>query len=273
MLAVFRTELAKQLRRPRTYVALGAMVVIPIVITVALKASPPESPRNGRESFFFFATQTGLFVPVAALSAMSRLLLVFAVAVFAGDAIASEASLGTLRYLLLRPISRRRLLAAKLANAAVFSIAATALITLSGLAVGTIAFGWRPLPPIAAFFALDQSSGLLVAHLGIATLYVAWSLAAVVTFGFMISTMTDTAAGAIGGAVGLSILSQILDAIEPLGSVRTVLPTHYLDAWHSLFTGIDATDRMAHGALLQIPYALAFCSVAWWWFRRKDILS
>ena len=40
MLAVFRTEVVKQLRRPRTYVALGIAILIPTIATIALKANP-----------------------------------------------------------------------------------------------------------------------------------------------------------------------------------------------------------------------------------------
>ena len=100
MIAVLRTELAKQLRRPRTYVALGIVALIPIIITVALWLSPPDfRGRGGTTTFFYYATQTGVFIPAVSLVVLSRLLLPFVVAVFAGDAIAAEGNWGTLRYL------------------------------------------------------------------------------------------------------------------------------------------------------------------------------
>ncbi len=83
--------------------------------------------------------------------------------------------------------------------------------------------------------------------------------------------MTDTPAGAIGAGVGLYVFSQIVDAIEPLGSLRQWLPTHYLDAWTSLFSNRSAD--MVKGVWLQIPYLLVFCGIAWWWFLRKDVVS
>ena len=118
MLALFRTEMVKQWRRPRTYIALGLLVLIPLIFTIALKSNPP-SPRPGDDgdAYAYLATKSGLYLGVAALFFLSRFLLVVVIAVFAGDAVASEANWGNLRAMLVRPITRRRLLTAKLASA------------------------------------------------------------------------------------------------------------------------------------------------------------
>src|SRR5947209_4166720 len=229
-----RTELAKQLRRPRTYVALGIAVLIPAIATIALKANPP-SPQGGEGGLFALAPNSGLIVPVAALRFMSRFLLVLIAALFAGDAVAAEAAWGNLRYLLVRPVGRQRLLGAKLSVSALLAVTATVLIPLTGLVVGGIAFGWSGVTvPLSG---LSQSAGQLLWNLVLATFYVAWGLAAVVSFGFFVSTLTDVPSGGVGAAVGLYIVSQILDAITSLGSIRYVLPTHYLGAWDVLFCG------------------------------------
>src|SRR3979490_1029719 len=79
----------------------------------------------------------------AAFLFMSRFLLVVVVAIFAGDAVAGEATWGSLRYSLVRPIGRARLLAVKVTMALVFVVIATALIVLTGLIAGGLAFGWH----------------------------------------------------------------------------------------------------------------------------------
>src|SRR3954454_6937911 len=141
MVAVFRTEIAKQMRRPRTYVALGIAVLIPTIATIALKANPP-SPEPGEQGLFVLAPGSGLLVAVAMLRFMSRFLLVLIAALFAGDAVAAEAAWGTLRYLLVRPVGRPRLLGAKLSVSALLAVTATVLVTVTGLIAGGIAFGW-----------------------------------------------------------------------------------------------------------------------------------
>jgi ABC-2 type transport system permease protein len=271
MLRLVRTEFAKQLRRPRTWVALGFVVAVPIIITVALKLNPPDFSRGSEDRFFFLATQTGLAVPVAALQMMSAFFLVVVIGMFAGDAVASEAGWGNLRYLLVRPVGRGRLLAVKLFVAAVFALVSTALVALSGLIVGVAAFGWGPIE--IPFFGLSQSPGDILVHLALAVFLITWGLAAVVTFGFMLSTMTDNPAGASFAAVGLYIVTLILNEIRSLGAIRYGLPVRYYDAWTELFVHDRFTGDMWRNIFIQIPYVIVFCTTAWWWFHRKDIKS
>jgi ABC-2 type transport system permease protein len=220
---------------------------------------------------FVLAPQTGLLVAIAALRFMSRFLLVLIVALFAGDAVAAEASWGNLRYLLVRPITRPRLLAAKLATSSLLAVSATLLITVAGVLIGGVAFGFGGIS--IPFAGVSQSAGQLLWNVVLATLYVAWGMAAVVSFGFFVSTMTDVPSGGVGAAVGLYIVSQILDAITSLGSIRYGLPTRYIDAWTVLFFGHGPNADMLRGLLLQIPYILVFGALAFWRFQRKDILS
>lgn len=272
MLRLIRTELVKQVRRPRTWVALGFLAIVPVIIAVALKLNPPDLSSDGEgPRYFYLATQSGLFLPVAALRVMSGFFLVVVICMFAGDAVASEAGWGNLRYLLMRPVSRGRLLTAKLFVAAVFGLLSTLLVALSGLVAGVIAFGWAPIS--IPFVGLSQSTGDIVGNLLLASVLITWGLAGVVAFGFMLSTMTDSSAGAIFGAVGLYIVSLILGEISSLGSIRYGLPVRYYDAWSNLFTRNTFTDDMWRSVLLQIPYVLVFCGIAWWWFHRKDIKS
>src|SRR5581483_5199702 len=197
--------------------------------------------------------------------------LVLVAAVFAGDAVAAEAAWGNLRFMLVRPVGRPRLLGAKLSVSVLLTITATVLIVLTGLIAGGIAFGWHGVT--IPFTRLSQSSGQLLWNVVLATLYVTWSLGAVVSFGFFVSTLTDVPSGGVGAAVGLYIVSQVLDAITSLGSIRYVLPTHYLDSWDVLFFGRGPNADMLRGILLQLGYVLLFCGLSFWRFQRKDILS
>jgi ABC-2 type transport system permease protein len=262
-------ELRKQSLRLRTYVAFGLMVVIPVVITVVIKVHPGRV-GSGNRDFFAVATYSGLNIPLAALTAMSRLLLVIVVSLFAGETVSGEASWGTLRYLLVRPVPRSRLLLAKLAVAGVLSLFATAILAVAALLAGIAAFGWHPVLTLS-LSTVAQGPALL--RLFLATLYVAGSMAAFVGFALLVSTLTDSAFGAVAAGVGLGVISQILDGVTPLGMVRYGLPTHYLDAWHGLFAFPVSTADMVRGILVQLGYGAFFVAVAWWWFRRKDVTS
>lgn len=275
MTALFGTELFKALKRLRTYVVFAIVIGIPVIMTIAVHANPPDS-RGGNGpagGLFYLATQTGLIMPAAALRLMSGFLLVIVVAVFGGDAMAGDASSGNLRYVLMRPIRRGRLVVAKFTAAMVCAWLATLLVVVAGVVAGGIAFGFGSLS-VPFITSLSQGTGELLVHLGIATGYVAWSLTGVVAFAFLVSCTTDAPAGAIFAGVGLYITSSILDAIESVPSgIRNILPTHYFDSWIDMFTRNQVSSDMARGALLQFGYIAVFLAVGYWWFGRKDILS
>jgi ABC-2 type transport system permease protein len=266
---MIRVEFQKQIVRWRTYLALGLMIAIPTLLTVAFKLR--GGPRGRRDNdFFALATHSGLNMPLAALSVMMTFLLPVVVAIFAGSTVAEEASWGTVRYLLVRPISRSRFLASKLLVVAAMTFAATALIVLSGTIEGILAFGWHPVvTPSQAIISPGTAFGRLL----IATLYVAWSMTGMIAFGFLVSTIADAAMGAVAAGFGLAIVSQILGAIPPLGRIRSFFPTHYWHAWESLYSSSVSTDHIVRGVFLQLPYVFVFLALAWRWFHRKDILA
>jgi ABC-2 type transport system permease protein len=267
-----RVELRKQLFRMRTYVSLAVMIAIPTLMTVAFKLG--GGPRDrGEQGFFALAKSSGLNMPLAALAVMSSFLLPVVVVNFAAGAVAEEANWGSLRYLLLRPVSRSRLLAAKLTITMFLTFVAVVLIVIAATTEGIIAFGWHPVITPSNGHLISLTPGTALVRLAISTVYVLWSLSGVVALGFLLSTLTDAALGALMGGMGLAIVSTILDAIPPLGSLRSVLPTHYWHAWEGLFASPVNTDHMIRGVLLQVPYVAIFLALAWWWFHRKDIVS
>lgn len=269
--AVLRTELVKSLRRTRTYVAYGLLVLIPIIMAVAINLNPPDATGEGR--LLYLASQTGLLLPGFALRITSAFMLVIIVALFGGDAIAGEASWGNLRYLLLRPVGRGRLVFAKFVVATLCAWIAVLIVVLTALVVGSIVFGTDPIGfPLTVFFGAQSSTDILY-HLFVSTAYVSWSLTGVVAFSFMVSCMTDAPFGAIFAGVGLYFTSLILDSISSLGGIRSALPTHYFDVWVDLLTRGEWHADLWRGVLLQLVYVLVFFFVGWWWFRRKDIKS
>ncbi|MFI5048188.1 MAG: ABC transporter permease [Acidimicrobiia bacterium] len=268
--SVVRTELYKQLRRPRTYTAYGLMALIPVIMTVALKANPPSPGDQGL--LLLLASRSGLFIPAAALRFTSEFMLVIVVAIFGGEAIAGEAQWGNLRYLLMRPISRGRLFVGKFVVAMVAAFLAVVVVAAVGLVAGGIAFGLHPLDiAFGPFTSLSTTDVLL--RLGFVVCFVAWTLTSVVAFSYMVGCMTDSSGGAIFAGIGLWMTWEILDQIDSLGSIRYVLPTHYSGSWIFVFTSGEWSDDLWRCALLTLGYVAVFVAFASWWFRRKDILS
>jgi ABC-2 type transport system permease protein len=263
---VIQVEVRKQFFRLRTYIAMGLVFVIPIILAAAFKANPPR----GFNSLFDLSTSGAMNIAITALTEVSSFLLIVVVSLFAGETVAGEAEWGTLRYLLVRPVTRNRLLASKLTVSVLLALIATFLTSLTALAIGTVLFGWHSLQ-VPGF--ATQSSGQALGRLALATLYVAWSQAAYVSFSFMLSTMTDRVFAAVAGGVGLGVVSQILNNISALNGTSYVYPTHYVNVWQHLFFGAPQPGNLIRGVLLQVPYVVVFLGIAWWWFNRKDVVS
>lgn len=268
--SVVSTELDKQFRRTRTFTAIGLVSLIPIIMTIAIKANPPGRGDGG--FLLQLAAQSGLFVPAAALRFTSEFMLVIVAAIFGGEAIAGEAQWGNLRYLLMRPISRGRLFTGKLIVAVVSALAAVTAVVLIGLLAGGLAFGLDPISLPFNFFAPLGTSDVIV-RLAFAVLFVTWTLTSVVTFSLMVGCMTDSTGGAVFAGVGLWMTWLILDAINSLGKIRYFFPTHYSGDWVLTFTRDDFSPDLWRGALLTLGYVVVFTAIAAWWFRRKDVLS
>jgi ABC-2 type transport system permease protein len=263
---VIAVEARKQVFRLRTYIGLGLVALIPIIFTVSFKVNPPKGSGLG----FFDLTASGINIPIAALGAESAFLLIVVASLFAGETVSGEASWGTLSYLLVRPVSRNRVLGSKLVVAAGLALGATFLVPVFGLVAGTLAFGWHPITTPSLTLV---SQGSALDHLALSTIYVAWCQAAYLSFAFMLSTMTDSAFGAVAGGVGLGVVSQILNNISALNGTSYVYPTHYLNAWQDLFFQHAQSTEMLRGVALQAPYVVVFLGIGWWWFNRKDVLS
>ncbi len=111
--AVILVELSKLLRRPRTWVTITLLAGLPVVVGIFLKVTGIAPKPGSGPALLSEVLNNGVLFPAAALALILPVFLPVAVAVVAGDAIAGEASAGTLRYLLARPVSRSRLVTAK----------------------------------------------------------------------------------------------------------------------------------------------------------------
>ena len=264
-----RVELARQLRRRRTQVALGLVVLLPGLLWLAFQLSRP-GPATGSLTLVDLAKGSGPNFTVFALFASASFLLVVVVALFFGDTVASEASWSSLRYLLAVPVPRMRLLRQKAIVAAGLSLLAIVLLPVVSLLVGSLAYGATDLvSPTGESLGFGQAAGRIL----LAAVYLALHLSWVAGLALLLSVSTDAPLGAVGGAVMASILSQILDTITALEGLRDYLPTHYGPAWSDLLSAQVDWGDMTRGVFSALAYCAVFGALAGWRFARKDITS
>ncbi len=266
-----RVEAIRQLRRRRTTVMAAVLAALPFVLVVAFAiGGGSDTGEADRIDLMDSTTVSGLNFAAATMFASAGFLLVVPVALFCGDTVASEAGWSSLRYLLAAPVPRRRLLWSKLVVGLVFSLAAIVLLPLLALAVGTIAYGWEPLqsPAGGSVPATDGAARLMIA-----VAYVFVSQIVTAALAFWLSTRTDAPLGAVGGAVGLTIVGNVLDAVTALGSWREFLPAHWQYAWADVMQPELEWTGMIKGASISLSYALILFALAFRGFSRKDIVS
>ena len=262
-------ETRRQLTRRRTQFTLGFLVVLPFLLVAAFTLGSDDR-RSTAPALVDLATLGAANFTVFTMFVATGFLLVVVVALFVGDTVASEASWSSLRYLLASPVPRAHLLRQKLVVALGYSLFALMLLPCVAFLAGGVFFGWAPLrTPLG----VSLSGGSMLFRLVVIVGYVAVSLLFVAGLGFLLSVWTDAPLGAVGGAVLLVIVSNILDAVTALGSYRRLLPTHYSYAFLDALGAQVIWDGMLRGALWSAGYALVLFVAAFWHFARKDITS
>ncbi|WP_028805338.1 ABC transporter permease [Streptomyces sp. 142MFCol3.1] len=269
---LFRSELVTTFRRWRTIALLGVLAAVPILVGVAVRIETSDGSAAGGggegPAFISQVTNNGLFLVFTALAATLPFFLPMAIGVIAGDAIAGEANAGTLRYLLVAPAGRTRLLLTKYATTMTFCLVATLVVAVSALTVGALLFPLGDLTTISGTrisFAEGLGRALFIA------LVVAASLVGVAALGLFVSTLTNSGIAAMATTVGLLITVQILDQIPQLHALQPYFFSHYWLSFADLMREPVYWDDLVRNLGLQGLYAAVFGSAAWARFAAKDI--
>ncbi|TLM87250.1 ABC transporter permease [Pseudarthrobacter sp. NamE5] len=268
-LSLFWSELRVLFGRRRTWALLLALAAIPVLIAVAVRLSSAVPAGRG-PAFLDRISQNGLFVAFTAMLVSVPLFLPLTVGVVAGDTIAGEANLGTLRYLLVAPTGRVRLLLVKYAGALAFCLAAPLTVGLAGAAIGAALFPVGPVTLLSGDVIEPPQAALRILLIAA---YLAVSLAGLSAVGLFLSTLTVVPVGAMAATVVVSVVSQVLDQLPQLEWLHPWLFSHYWLGFGDLLRQPLLWDSFASNALLQAGYVAVFGALAYGRFVTKDILS
>ena len=219
------------LGRRRNKAGILVLAALPVLLAIALRASDPSEGEGGPD-LISAATSNGVFVALTALTAEMALFLPLAVAVLAGDTIAGEANIGTLRYLLTVPVGRARLLVVKYVSLVVGALIGSVVVAATGIIVGGALLGLGPTTLLSG----NQIS--LVEALGrvaLAVLYVTAGLAGLAAIGLFVSTLTEQPIAAMVTVTIISSAMWIMDGIPQLHWLAPWLLVHRWTAFVDLF--------------------------------------
>ena len=269
---MYRVELEKSARRWRTWLLAAAIGGIPIVMVIALRVSPPPPGEAAEDAppFLLQITQNGLFAALTGLAVIQPFFLPLATGLFTGDAVAGEAQSGTLRYLLVRPVRRTRLVLAKYASSMTL-VSLLVLVTIAtGSVAGAVVFGFGPLPTLSG---TTLSTGAAFTRILVSGAYMVAVTSGIACIGLWISTRTDSGPGATVATIVIAIASQILDNIPSLRAIHPYLPTHGWLAFTGLFRFPVDWEPMREGLLISGAYTAVFLALGLVGFRRRDVTS
>jgi ABC-2 type transport system permease protein len=302
---VIRVELVKLFRRPRTWISMVLTCALPFIVAIFITITHLAPPPGQGSAFLSAVLQDGQLYPAAALALVLPVFLPVAVAVVAGDSIAGEAAGGTLRYLLVRPVGRTRLLVAKLISVAAYVLSVVLAVTFTAYATGVLLLGpsraaavgqapggagtgglpgagpgiagQAPTAGQAAGGAVTSLSGAplsllqLTERIAGAIAFITVSMLGVAAIALFLSTITDSALGSALGALAALVASEVLVALNAATVVQPYLPTRYWLAWIDFFRQPVFWRDIQRGFGIQAVYVVVFLAAAWANFSTKDI--
>ncbi len=280
MINLIRLELFKTYAKWRTYIGFIAVgVLIPVIMWIMWIEGGKfiqYQLRTLQADFFITGNifngwviaqiiMNGLWIHVPAL-----------IALVAGDQLSGEATAGTFRLVLIRPVSRTRFLNAKYVTTLIYSLSLVITIALLSIVLGLWIFGSGDLiaiDPREGITILPES--LLFSRFVLAYALAAWSMFVVASLAFFISSIVENAIGPIITTMVVIVIFLIISNL-PVESVEDIKPwlfTTHMNIWQQAFRDPLNWDRIVNSCLALGAYSTVFYIATLIIFRRKDILS
>jgi len=264
---VYRWELAKLRYQKRTYLGLGASVIVPILFVVAI-AFRHHRAGHGDFAFSSYLTKSGLAVPLVLLLFGAIWLFPLITALVAGDIFASEDHNGTLKTVLTRSLERWQIFAGKALVAATYAVVAIFLSGTIAVIAGSVESGFNSLQTLSGTI-VSASKGLGLVYAGL--LVYLMPIAAIVCIGLLLSTITRNSAAAVVGTLMVSLLFQLIGILPGLGGAKPYLLSTQFNAWQGLLREPIDWAPIIRAAWVCAVYGVPALAGAYVAFLRRDV--
>ena len=263
---IYKWELLKLRAQKRTYLGLGAAVLVPIIFVTVLAVKGQGGPNDiplGR-----YIRETGLATPFVVLFFMSFWAFPLITALVAGDIVSSETHNGTLKTILTRSRDRGQIFAGKVLAAFTYTVTVVLAMAVVGTVAGTIEWGWNPLVSLSGTkVPAGHALGLLAASLGVYVL----PLVGIAAFGLLLSTVTQNSAASVVGTLMFALLMQLLDVVPGTESIRPYLLSVQFSAWHGFLRVPADWAPVIRAFWVCALYAAIPLAAAYLVFLRRDV--
>ncbi|MFA6455586.1 MAG: ABC transporter permease subunit [Bacteroidota bacterium] len=279
MINLIRYELFKTYAKWRTYIGFIAVgVLIPVIMWIMwveggkfvqyqLRSLQAEFLITGNLFNGWVIAQiimNGLWVHVPAL-----------IALVAGDQLSGEATAGTFRLTLIRPVSRARILNAKYIATLLYTASLVVTIAILSIGLGLWIFGSGDLIAVEKDGIIILAEANLGIHFFFAFALATWSMFVVASLAFFISAFVENAIGPIIITMTIIAIFYIITFL-PVESVEGIKPwlfTTHMNVWQQALRDPYDWESIANSVLILGAYIVGFWGATLTIFRRKDILT
>jgi ABC-2 type transport system permease protein len=263
---VYRWELFKLRHQKRTYLGLGASIIVPILFVVAIRLRHHHG--GGDFAFSSYLDRSGLAVPLVILLFGAVWMFPLITALVAGDIFASEDHNGTLKTIFTRSLDRWQIFAGKALAAATYAVLAILLDGTVAIVAGSIQSGFNSLQSLSGTV-VSAPKGLELVYVSLLVYLI--PIATVVCIGMLLSAVTRNSAAAVVGTLMISLLFQLIGILPGLSGLQPYLLSSQYNAWQGLLrTPIDWSP-IIRAAWVCAMYGVPCLLAAFLAFIRRDV--
>ncbi len=279
MIQLLRIELYKIFKRPRTYISFAIVTAISFIIQLAM--------ISDGKSFIAFALQgvseqfdihgnvlNGYLIAYIILQSL-LMQIPLLIALVAGDSLAGEAGMGTLRLLLSKPVSRMQLVLVKFMGSFIYTLLLIIWLAIIALFLSLLLFGQGDMINLKsdAFILLLKDD--IMWRYAAAFAFAMLAMTTIASMSILLSAFADNSIGPIMTTMGIVVVLTILSNLElPLFSlVKPYLFTTHMIGWKGFFDDPVPYAAIGRSALVLVAYTLIFLTATILYFNRKDIKS
>ncbi len=279
MITLIGIELYKLFKKWRTYIGFIAITVLVPIIQIAISIEGQRTlnfmTRSIQQSFIFVGNFLNSYLVSHIIMNSLYIHIPFLVALAAGDLLAGEATAGTYRMLLTRPVSRFSVVTSKFFAGIIYTFLLVIWLAILSLGVGTLIFGTGELIVIKSSALIIFSKDDILWRFASAYLFAAISMSVVTSLGFLLSSLVENSIGPIITTMAIIIAFIIISAIDvsAFRNIRPYLFTNYMGAWSSLFDKPADLESVWKAIGVLSAHIIIFYSITLYIFKKKDILT
>ncbi len=279
MFTIISIELYKIFKKLRTYISFGTIGLLVLLIQIAMLVEGDSyvnfATRSLKDSFSFVGNfMNGYLIGYLVLNSLT-IHIPFLIALVAGDLLAGEATAGTYRLLLSRPVSRFTLLSSKFIAGLIFTFSLVLFLAMMSLGLGLILFGTGELIVFRPENLVILAGNDVWWRFLLTYLFAGLSMSVITGLAFFFSSLVENAIGPIVTTMAVVIVFLILSNLDFgfLHYLKPYLFTNYMNAWNSLFDSPVDLGEFTKACIILSLHTIGLFSITLLIFRKRDILT